>query len=167
MPTAPFDPYAVLGVGRSASLAEIRAAYLDLVARYHPDKHGGNPLEGLAAEKMAEINRAYEILSDPQRRAAYDRGEGDFRGAGGVPPWPRPGLARNSRAVKIIAILMALPLLFRFGAGLFRLLAAGFRAVFGSLQGLRGTPVALAGVLAMVVLLIVLLMRRRRLKRRL
>jgi curved DNA-binding protein CbpA len=166
MSSAAFDPYAVLGVGRNASPTEIRAAYLDLVARYHPDKHGGNPLEGLAAEKMAEINRAHEILSDPQRRAAYDRGGGDFRGAGGGPPWPRPGLARNSRAVKIIALLMALPLLLRFGRGLFRLLAVGFRAAYESLQGLRGTPAALAGILAMVVLVTALLVRRRRLKKR-
>jgi len=148
-------------VGKNATLAEIRAAYRDLVARYHPDKHSGNPLEGLAAEKMAEINRAYEILSDPQRRAAYDRGERDFRGAGGVPPWPRPGLGRNSRAVKIIAVLMALPLLFRFGRGLFGLLATLCRAVYESLQGLRGTPVALGVVLGGVVLVVVLLVRRR------
>jgi curved DNA-binding protein CbpA len=165
MSTATFDPYATLGVGRNASAAEIRAAYRDLVARYHPDKHGGNPLEGLAAEKMAEINRAYEILSDPERRVAYDRGEGDFRRTAGT-SWPAHPPGRNSRAVKIIAILMALPLLFRFGSGLFRLLAAGFRAVWGSLQGLRGTPAALAAVLAIVVLLIVLLVRRRRLKKR-
>jgi curved DNA-binding protein CbpA len=163
MPATAFDPYAVLGVGRNATAAEIRAAYRELVARYHPDKHTGNPLEGLAAEKMAEINRAYEVLSDANRRAAYDRGVSDFRAASGS-PWPRHAPARNSRAVKIIALLMALPLLLRFGRGLFRLLADGARAAYESLQGLRGTPVGLALVLALVVLLVVLLVRRRRLK---
>jgi hypothetical protein len=160
MPATAFDPYAVLGVGRNATPAEIRAAYRELVARYHPDKHSGNPLEGLAAEKMAEINRAYEVLSDPERRAAYDRGAGDFREASG-PAWTRPGLARNSRAVKLIALLMALPLLLRFGRGLFRLLAVAVRAAYEGLQGLRGTPVALALVVALVVLVVVLLVRRR------
>jgi curved DNA-binding protein CbpA len=154
---AAFDPYAVLGVGRNAGDAEIRAAYRELVARYHPDKHAGNPLEGLAAEKMAEINRAYEILSDPERRVAYDRGAGDFRVASG----PRPGATRNSRAVKLVALLLALPLLLRFGRGLFRLLAALVRAAYESLQGLRGTPVALAMVVALVVVVVVLLVRRR------
>ena len=62
------DPYAVLGVDRAASAAELRAAYRALVARYHPDRHQGNPLEDLASERMAEINQAYELLSDPARR---------------------------------------------------------------------------------------------------
>jgi curved DNA-binding protein CbpA len=161
MPPADFDPYAILGVGRNATEAEIRAAYLELVARYHPDKHTGNPLEGLAAEKMAGINRAYEVLSDPERRAAYDSGAGNFRVVSG-PAWRRPGAARSSRAVKLVAILLALPLLLRFGRGLFRLLADGARAAYASLQGLRGTPVGLALALALVVLLVLLLVRRRR-----
>jgi curved DNA-binding protein CbpA len=163
MPAAAFDPYAVLGVERTASDAEIRAAYRGLVARYHPDKHTGNPLEGLAAEKMAEINRAYEILSDAERRAAFDRGARDPRAASG-PAWTGPGAARNSRAVKLVALLLALPLLLRFGRGLFRLLADGARAAYASLEGLRGTPVGLALALALVVLLVLLLVRRRRLK---
>ena len=160
MSTAAFDPYAVLGVERTATPSVIRAAYRDLVARYHPDKHSGNPLEGLAAEKMAEINRAYEILSDPKRRAAYDRG-----GAGpyAVPnaAWPQAGGTKNSRLVKIIALVLALPFLFRFGRGLVRLLIMLFRALFEGMQGLRGTPVALALVLAVVVLFVLFLVRRR------
>lgn len=62
------DPYAVLGVARTATPAEIRAAYHALVAQYHPDRHQGNPLAALASEKMIELNRAYETLSDPARR---------------------------------------------------------------------------------------------------
>jgi curved DNA-binding protein CbpA len=69
-----WDPYVVLNVPRRATGEEIRAAYLLLAARYHPDQHQGNPLEELASARMAEINRAYEVLSDPARRAAFDAG---------------------------------------------------------------------------------------------
>src|SRR5258706_5946755 len=58
-----FDPFEVLGVRREATRDEIRTAYRQQVARYHPDKHKGNPLEDLAAAKLTEINRAYEMLS--------------------------------------------------------------------------------------------------------
>ena len=75
MPEAEPDPYSVLGVARTASDSEIRAAYRALVAKYHPDRHQGNPLEELAGARMTEINRAYEILSDPARRAAFDSGQ--------------------------------------------------------------------------------------------
>jgi len=161
MSAAAFDPYTVLGVGRNATPSDIRAAYRDLVARYHPDKHAGNPLEGLAAEKMAEINRAYEILSDPERRAAFDRGTSGPR----VVPnagWAQAPGGKNSRLVKIVALVLALPLLVRFGSGLVRLLAALIRVLFRSLEGLRGTPFALTLVLAAVVLFALLLSRRRR-----
>ncbi|MEO8214763.1 MAG: J domain-containing protein, partial [Myxococcales bacterium] len=66
------DPYLVLGVPRTATAPEIRAAYLALGARYHPDLHQGNSLRELATAKMAEINGAYEVLSDPAQRAALD-----------------------------------------------------------------------------------------------
>ncbi len=163
MSTDAFDPYAVLGVGSNATDAEIRAAYRELVGRYHPDKHAGNPLEGLAAEKMAEVNRAYEILSDPKRRTAFDSGAGGFRGAAGA-AWARPTPAKNSRLTKIIALLLALPLLLRFGRGLFGLLADVMRAGFEALQALRGTPFVLAIVAGVVALFVLLLVRRRRAK---
>jgi|WetSurMetagenome_2_1015567.scaffolds.fasta_scaffold322910_2 hypothetical protein len=163
MAAVTFDPYAVLGVARNATDAEIRVAYRELVARYHPDKHAGNPLEGLAAEKMAEINRAYEILSDSRRRSAYDGGAGGFREAAG-PGWTRPAPGKNSRLVKIIAVLFALPLLFRFGRGLLGLLAAGGRAALQGLHGLRGTPFALFVALGLLGLFVFLLVRRRRAK---
>src|SRR4029077_2381815 len=73
---APPDPYAILEITRCATDAEIRAAYLALVSRYHPDRHEGNPLADLASAKLAEVNRAYEILSDPARRAAWDHSHG-------------------------------------------------------------------------------------------
>jgi curved DNA-binding protein CbpA len=52
-PKAESDPYSVLGVARTASDSEIRAAYHALVAKYHPDRYQGNPLEDLANEKLA------------------------------------------------------------------------------------------------------------------
>lgn len=57
------DPYEVLGVGKNASMEEIRAAYKELIKKYHPDKYQNNPLADLAQEKMKEINEAYEQLN--------------------------------------------------------------------------------------------------------
>lgn len=75
------DYYEVLGVSRSASEAEIKRAYRQLAMRYHPDRNPGDP-EAEAAFK--EVNEAYEILKDPQRRAAYDQlGHRAFEPGGG------------------------------------------------------------------------------------
>lgn len=57
------DPYAVLGLSKGASEAEIKAAYHELVKKYHPDKYQGNPLADLAQEKLQEINEAYDMLT--------------------------------------------------------------------------------------------------------
>ena len=56
------DPYEILGVSRNASPAEIKAAYRELVKKYHPDKYQGNPLADLAEEKLQQINEAYDAL---------------------------------------------------------------------------------------------------------
>lgn len=60
------NPYKVLGVSENASQEEIRAAYLELVKKYHPDKYADNPLKELAGEKLKEINQAYEMLTKKQ-----------------------------------------------------------------------------------------------------
>ena len=56
------NPYEVLGVKEGASDEEIRKAYLALVKKYHPDQFRDNPLSELAAEKLKEVNEAYEML---------------------------------------------------------------------------------------------------------
>ncbi len=56
------DYYSILGVERSASKKDIIKAYRKLAAKYHPDKHHGNPLAELAEEKFKEINEAYQVL---------------------------------------------------------------------------------------------------------
>lgn len=62
--------YGILQVSKTASEAEIKRAYRKLAMRYHPDR---NPDDAEAEEKFKEINEAYEVLSDPQKRAAYDQ----------------------------------------------------------------------------------------------
>lgn len=57
------DPYSVLGVSQTASDAEIKKAYRELVRKYHPDNYHNNPLADLASEKMKEINEAYDEIT--------------------------------------------------------------------------------------------------------
>jgi len=64
------DYYKKLGVARTASADEIRSAYRKLALKYHPDR---NPDDKAAEEKFKEINEAYQVLSDPQKRARYDQ----------------------------------------------------------------------------------------------
>jgi hypothetical protein len=159
------DPYSVLGLARTASDAEIRAAYHALVAKYHPDRYQGNPLEDLATEKLAEINRAYEILSDPARRADYDRGQAFWpRAAGtGQAYATAPGSIsrQHIRWLQIVALLLILPLAFRFGSLLVRMLVRLVRAALEVTPLLRGTPVAGGLVLLATAILVLVVVRRR------
>lgn len=71
------NPYDVLGVQKSASAKEIKAAFRRLAKQYHPDQRPDDPQ---AQEKFAEINQAYEIIGDEEKRKAFDRGEIDATG---------------------------------------------------------------------------------------
>lgn len=84
--SAPFDPYAVLGVPRDAHPAAIRRAYIALAKVRHPDA-GGDP------ESFAELGRAWAILSDPVARRRYDRGK-DVDG---------PAMSVRAQATQLVA----------------------------------------------------------------
>lgn len=73
------DYYEVLGVGRGASADEVKKAYRKLTRQFHPDANKGDPS---AEEKYKEINEAYEVLSDPEKRAQYDQ----YGFVGDMPP---------------------------------------------------------------------------------
>ena len=74
------DYYKVLGVERNATEDEIKRSYRKLALEHHPDRNPGNKS---AEEKFKEINEAYEVLSDSQKRHVYDRfGHVDPRGFG-------------------------------------------------------------------------------------
>ena len=64
------DFYHILGIDQGATSEEIKKAYRQLAQKYHPDKNANDPEYG---ERFKEINEAYSILSDPEKRAVYDR----------------------------------------------------------------------------------------------
>src|SRR6478752_7132061 len=85
------DPYEILGVSKSASEADIKSAYRRMAKKLHPDANKHDPK---AATRFAELNAAYEIVGDGDKRKAFDRGEIDaegkprfqaFEGFGGQP----------------------------------------------------------------------------------
>lgn len=71
------DPYDILAIGRSASEQEVKSAYRKLAKELHPDRNTDNPQ---AAERFSDITKAYDLLSDKEQRARYDRGEIDLEG---------------------------------------------------------------------------------------
>ena len=78
------DYYDLLGVQRSASPDDIKKAYRKLAMKYHPDQ---NPDDAAAEQKFKEVSEAYDVLSDGQKRAAYDQfGHAAFDQTGGPGP---------------------------------------------------------------------------------
>src|SRR5580692_40691 len=81
--STPRDPYEVLGVARDASEQDVKKSFRRLARELHPDVNAHDPQ---AEEKFKEAAEAYEILSDPQRRATYDRYGHDGLRSGGYAP---------------------------------------------------------------------------------
>nr|WP_240739297.1 DnaJ domain-containing protein [Marinitoga lauensis] len=88
------DYYGILGISKNATPEEIKKAYRQLVKKWHPDRHQENKKE--AEEKFKEIQEAYEVLSDPQKKALYDRF--GFVPENGMPP---PGQGEEEVDLKI------------------------------------------------------------------
>src|SRR5688572_11579653 len=109
------DFYEVLGVDRKADEAAIKKAYRTKAMQHHPDR---NPGDKAAEQKFKELNEAFEILKDQQKRAAYDQfGHAAFEQSGGAPPGGfRPGQGGQE---------------FNFGGGF----ADIFEDIFGDITG--------------------------------
>jgi DnaJ-class molecular chaperone len=82
------DYYKILGIKRGASDDEIQRAYREQARKYHPDL---NPDDAKAKEKFQSVQRAYEVLNDPEQREMYDRFGSSFDKMGGAPGGGRPG----------------------------------------------------------------------------
>ena len=90
------NPYSVLGVDKSSDEKQMKSAFRKLAKKYHPDRNKDNPK---AQDKFSEVNTAYEILGDKEKKAQFDRGEIDaegkpkfagFEGFGGARPGRGP-----------------------------------------------------------------------------
>lgn len=82
------DPYSTLGVARSASEADIKKAYRKLAKELHPDRNKDNPK---ASERFSQVTHAYDLLTDKDKRARFDRGEIDAEGNPAAPFGFHPG----------------------------------------------------------------------------
>src|ERR1700704_916577 len=96
------DPYDILGVAKNASAAEVKSAFRRQAKKLHPDANKHDPK---AATRFAELNAAYEILGEADKRKAFDRGEIDAEGKPrfqgfegfGAGTGPRGGVGRGGK----------------------------------------------------------------------
>jgi len=93
------DYYQILGINKSASPEDIKKAFRKLAHEHHPDKKGGN--EG----KFKEINEAYQVLGNPDKRQQYDQFGANFESAGGPDSTGRILLVLRAPAVLTKAVL--------------------------------------------------------------
>ena len=84
------NPYETLGVAKNASADEIKKAYRKLARQYHPDR---NPGDSAAEERFKEVQNAYDLLSDPEKRKQWDTFGAN--GAGYATPRTRPSSRSN------------------------------------------------------------------------
>ena len=87
------DPYTILGVQRTADEKAVKSAYRKLAKELHPDRNKDNPK---ASERFSEVTKAYDLLSDKDKRARFDRGEIDIEGN---PTMPFGGAGVEQNAV--------------------------------------------------------------------
>jgi DnaJ-class molecular chaperone len=120
------DPYKVLGVARDASTADIKRAFHKLAKKWHPDL---NPGDAGAEAKFKSITGANELLSDPERRAAFDRGEIDASGQPNQPPPNYRGHAEGAQGGR-----------YRAGPANGGFTEDDLGDIFGDLFGRRGRP---------------------------
>ena len=82
------DYYKILGVSKTADDKEIKKAYRQLARQHHPDVNQGDKT---AEDKFKDVNEAYEVLSDPEKRQKYDQFGSRWQGMGGASGWPSGG----------------------------------------------------------------------------
>ncbi len=106
------NPYEVLGVSPNADEETVKKAYKELVKRYHPDKYVNNPLADLAAEKMKEINQAYDIIinkksTTPNSGESYRGYNGGYGGYSNA----QPTFSTVRRLIQMNNVMQALMML--------------------------------------------------------